>query len=130
MRPSKPKESFVIVVLVTGLRVLLAPPGPARAQRAQPDENQWTMPGKNYALTRYSGLDQINTDNVKTLRVAWTFSLGTTRGQEAAPLVVGDTMYVVSSYPNFLYALDLNKHGEQKWKHDPEPASGAQGVAC
>ena len=54
------------------------------------------MPGKNYALTRFSALDQINTENAKDLRVAWTFSTGVNRGQEAAPLVVGDTMYVAT----------------------------------
>ena len=88
------------------------------------------MPGKNYALTRYSGLDQINTENVKNLQVSWTFSTGVNRGQEAAPLVVGDTMYVVTPFPNILYALDLNKKGEMKWKYEPKPDSAAQGVAC
>ena len=33
------------------------------------------------------------------LQVAFTFSTGVNRGQEAAPLVVGDTMYVVTPYP-------------------------------
>ena len=88
------------------------------------------MPAKNYPSTRYSGLDQINTGNVKELKVAWTFSTGVNRGQEAAPLVVGDTMYVVTPYPNILYALDLTKNGAAKWKYEPKPASAAQGVAC
>jgi PQQ-dependent dehydrogenase (methanol/ethanol family) len=94
------------------------------------EDGQWTMPGKNYALTRYSGLDQINTENVKNLQVSWTFSTAVNRGQEAAPLVVGDTMYVVTPYPNLLYALDLNKKGEMKWKYEPKPDAAAQGVAC
>ncbi|HEX7957475.1 MAG TPA: hypothetical protein VF508_11065, partial [Pyrinomonadaceae bacterium] len=81
---------------------------PTGAQSAQePEDGQWLMPAKNYASTRFSGLDQINADNVKSLKVAWTFSTGVNRGQEAAPLVVGDTMYVVTPYPNILYALDL-----------------------
>jgi glucose dehydrogenase len=88
------------------------------------------MPSKNYQATRYSGLDQINTANAKDLKVAWTFSTGVNRGQEAAPLVVGDTMYVITPFPNILYALDLKKGGEVKWKYEPEPASAAQGVAC
>src|SRR4051794_32563773 len=36
-----------------------------RARAQQPagaaEDGQWTMPGKNFALTRYSGLDQVNT---------------------------------------------------------------------
>src|SRR3954467_10840906 len=94
------------------------------------EDGQWTMPAKNFENTRYSGLDQIKVENAKDLRVAWTFSTGVNKGQEAAPLVVGDTMYVVTPYPNILYALDLTKKGEVKWKFEPEPASAAQGVAC
>ncbi len=88
------------------------------------------MPAKNYASTRYSALDQIKTDNAARLQVAWTFSTGVVRGHEAAPLVVGDTMYVVAPYPNYLYALDLAREGALKWRHDPDPARSAQGVAC
>ena len=76
---------------------------PTGAQSAnEPEDGQWLMPAKNYASTRFSGLDQINSDNVKNLKVAWTFSTGVDRGQEAAPLVVGSTMYVVTPYPNIL----------------------------
>jgi lanthanide-dependent methanol dehydrogenase len=112
-----------------------ATPQQTRPQRAssqpQAEDGQWTMPAKNYASTRYSGLDQINTENVKSLKVAWTFSTGVNRGHEAAPLVVNNTMYVVTPYPNILYALDLTQAGgPMKWKYEPKPASAAQGVAC
>src|SRR5436305_15030338 len=76
------------------------------AQPAPPAEDgQWMMPAKNFENTRDSGLDQIEIDNAKNLHVAWTFSTDVNKGQEAAPLVVGDTMYVVTPYPNILYAL-------------------------
>ena len=39
-------------------------------------DGQWPMPGRDTGLTRYSGLDQINAQNVKDLQVAFTFSLG------------------------------------------------------
>ena len=95
------------------------------------EDGQWLMPAKNYASTRFSGLDQINTENVKNLKVAWTFSTGVNRGQEAAPIVAGNTMYVVTPYPNILYALDLTKPGTPlKWKYEPRPVASAQGVAC
>src|SRR4051812_14157300 len=79
---------------------------PAAAQQIAPalavasaEDGQWLVPGKNYASTRYSGLDEINTANVKNLQVAFTFSTGVNRGQESAPLVVADTMYLVTPYP-------------------------------
>jgi PQQ-dependent dehydrogenase (methanol/ethanol family) len=88
------------------------------------------MPAKNFASTRYSGLEEINTTNVSKLKVAWTFSTGVDRGQEAAPIVVSNLMFVVTPYPNFVYALDLTKPGSVKWKYEPKPEEAAQGVAC
>lgn len=70
-----------------------APPAPN-------SDGQWLMPAKNHAGTRFSELNQITADNVKQLQVAWTFSTGLTAGHEAAPLVVNNTMYLVTPYPN------------------------------
>ncbi len=104
--------------------------GSAQIQN-QPDDGQWVMAPKNYASTRYSTLDQINTGNVNSLKLAWTFSTGLTRGHEAAPLIVNNTMYIVTPYPNYLYALDLTKPGApMKWVYQPDPEPSSQGVAC
>ncbi|MBV8730414.1 MAG: PQQ-binding-like beta-propeller repeat protein, partial [Acidobacteriia bacterium] len=89
------------------------------------------MPAKNPASTRYSTLDQINRANAKNLKLAWTFSTGTTHGIEAAPLIANNTMYIVTPFPNTLYALDLTQPGAPvKWQYEPKPATAAQGVAC
>ena len=101
------------------------------AAESAADGGQWPMPAKNYAATRFSEQTQINAGNVDQLQVAWTFSTGVLHGHEAAPLVVDDTMYVVTPYPNILYALDLTKAGGPiKWVYKPQPALAAQGVAC
>jgi PQQ-dependent dehydrogenase (methanol/ethanol family) len=92
---------------------------------------EWTSQARDFANTRFSPLDQITADNVGRLKVAWTFSDGTQYGHEGAPLVVGDTMYVVSPYPNTAYALDLTKPGPAiKWQYDPNPSPLAIGKAC
>jgi PQQ-dependent dehydrogenase (methanol/ethanol family) len=52
------------------------------------------------------------------------------RGHESAPLIVGSTMYVVTPYPNYLYALDLNDAGQMKWRYEAKPAAAAKGEAC
>ncbi|MGA9794468.1 MAG: PQQ-dependent dehydrogenase, methanol/ethanol family [Rhizomicrobium sp.] len=93
------------------------------------DDKQWVMPSKNYAQTRFSGLKQIDADNADQLRVAWTFSVGSDHGQEAAPIVIGDTMYVVGAYPNELFALDATT-GDLKWKYSPRVDPSSQGEAC
>src|SRR3569833_2836870 len=59
------------------LLLLFLAPAAAIAQPA-PDDGEWTMPARNYQGTRNSGLNQINTTNAKTLKVAWTFSTGLT----------------------------------------------------
>jgi PQQ-dependent dehydrogenase (methanol/ethanol family) len=89
------------------------------------------MAGKDYANTRYSELAEITAANARSLKLAFTFSTGVVRGHEAAPVVVGGTMYVVTPYPNVLYALDLTKPGAPtKWKFEPKPLAASQGVAC
>ena len=110
-------------------RVLTAPTGASAA--VETEDGQWPMPAKNYASTRFSGLEDINTGNVANLKLAWSFSTGVLRGHEAAPIIANNTMYVVTPYPNIVYALDLTQPGAPvKWKHEPNPASSAQGVAC
>ncbi len=88
------------------------------------------MAAKDFSNRRFSELSQITADNVASLRVAWTFGTGVNRGHEAAPVVVGSTMYVVTPYPNYLYALDLADSGQMKWRYEAKTASAAQGVAC
>ena len=74
---------------------------------------------------------EINSANVKALKLAWTFSTGLTHGHEAAPLVVNNTMYVVTPWPNTLFALDLTKPGAPvKWRYEPHPSAASQGEAC
>ncbi|MGN6468763.1 MAG: methanol/ethanol family PQQ-dependent dehydrogenase [Rhizobiaceae bacterium] len=122
--------AFLGPLVASTFTVLAQPvhPPPSAAPR---EDAQWVMPAKNFASTRYSGLDEINTKNVARLQVAFTFSTGIDRGQEASPLVVGATMYVLTPYPNILYALDLTKPGAPvKWKYEPKPEAAAQGVAC
>ena len=104
----------------------------AHANSAPADPpGEWHRQARDYANTRYSPLDQITTENVARLRVAWTFSDGTQNGHEAAPLVIGDTMYLVTPFPNLAYALDLTKAGAPiKWSYDPRPAPLAVGKAC
>nr|WP_206455631.1 PQQ-dependent dehydrogenase, methanol/ethanol family [Aurantimonas marina] len=98
-------------------------------QTLSQDPAQWVMPAKNYASTRYSELDQIDTENVDQLQLAWSFSNGVNRGQESIPLVVDGTLYIVGPFPNNLFALDATT-GDLKWTYSPPTQKAAQGVAC
>src|SRR3954468_15591195 len=110
---------------------LACSPLPALAQSKPSAGAEWPLAGKDYANTRFSELGEITPANVKNLKLAFTFSTGVVRGHEAAPVVVGNTMYIVTPYPNVLYALDLTKPGAPaKWKFEPKPLAAAQGQAC
>jgi lanthanide-dependent methanol dehydrogenase len=103
---------------------------PARSA-ARAEDGQWTMPLGDYAATRYSALGEINAGNAARLRPVFTFDTGIARGHEAAPLVVGATMYIVTPFPNIVYALDLTRpRNPVKWVFRPRPLQRAQGVAC
>lgn len=96
---------------------------------AKDDPKQWVMPNANYSGWNYSPLNQINLDNVKNLSVAWTLPLGILDSHEASPLVIGDTMYIVTPKPNYLYAIDLARDGVIKWEFRPEMTQAQKDLA-
>jgi len=101
------------------------------AAGAAAEDGQWTMPARDYAATRFSPLTQINAVNAPGLHPVWSFSTGVLAGHEGQPLVVGDTMYVVTPWPNVLYAFDLSKEGYPlRWKYRPDVSANAIGVSC
>jgi PQQ-dependent dehydrogenase (methanol/ethanol family) len=114
------------LVLLTVLQGTPTPtPTPGR------DDGQWRMPGRDYAATRYSGLTSITPSTAPRLRPLWSFSTGVLGGHEGQPLVVNNTMYVVTPFPNVLYAFDLTQEGYPlKFKYRPDVNPTAVGIAC
>jgi PQQ-dependent dehydrogenase (methanol/ethanol family) len=88
-------------------------------RRLTADPANVAMPSITYNGWNYSTLNQINATNVKNLGVQWTFQIGILDQHEASPLVIGDTMYIASPKPNYVYALDLTKQGVIKWEFRP-----------
>jgi lanthanide-dependent methanol dehydrogenase len=124
--------SLTMGTVISAAALLAA--GPLYAQndlgKMSQNSNDWVMPAKDYANTRYSTLKQINTGNVGKLQVAWTFSTGVLRGHEGAPLVIGNVMYVHTPFPNIVYALDLNHDGKILWKYEPKQDPSVIPVMC
>src|SRR6266446_4094174 len=87
------------------------------------------MQAGNMQNQRYSALKQINKDNVKNLRVAWTFSTGVLRGHEGGPLVIGDMLYIHSPFPNKVFAISLADQ-QIKWKYEPRQDPTVIPVMC
>ncbi|MFP4093629.1 MAG: PQQ-binding-like beta-propeller repeat protein [Cyclobacteriaceae bacterium] len=76
----------------------------------------------------YSSLTQINRENVKDLKVAWTFSTGDKGGNiECNPIIVGRRMYLLSPKLK-LFAVDAAT-GEKLWMFDPFAGTIGRGVS-
>ncbi len=98
--------------------------------RAMKNPNNWAYPRGQYNNQGYSELSQINTRNVKNLKLAWTFSTGVNRGHEGAPLVIDGVMYLHTAFPNNVYALDLNNDQKILWSYFPKQDPSTQAVLC
>ena len=127
MPPFRPTLRWVIPAAL----LLLSAAWAGEREPGAREDGQWTMPGKDYASTRYSGLTSITATNAGRLSPVWTFSTGVLGGHEGQPLVVNQTMYVVTPFPNVLYAFDLTAEGYPlKWKYRPDVSGAAVGTAC
>ena len=108
-----------------GVSLLVGPGAMAQSRSSKPvwpataGPGEWPLPGRDYAGTRSSPLDQITTANVAGLKPLWSFSTGLLRAHEGNPLVIGSVMYVHSPFPNAVFALDLSRPaGPQLWRYD------------
>ena len=121
------------LIVMIGVALAIVAPGTSTGNeelmKLMEDPNNWATQNGNYAATRYSKLDQINSKNVADLRVAWTFSTGVLRGHEGGPLVIGDTLYVHTPFPNKVFAIDLNDQ-TIIWRYEPKQDSDVISVMC
>jgi alcohol dehydrogenase (cytochrome c) len=85
------------------------------------DSKNFLATNGDYNQRRFYPGKQINTKNVKDLRVAWIFQTDIRESMETSPIVVNGVMYVTTSFDH-LYALNAQT-GEQLWhyKHDMGP---------
>jgi alcohol dehydrogenase (cytochrome c) len=123
-RPAPPAVNFGSLSSATGT----APPVARdvtyeRLLDARSEPQNWLTYYGAYDGQRYSPLDEIDTENVQRLKVAWVFSFapqGLHAGQstyafENAPVVVDGVMYV-SGWDGWVWALDA-KNGQLLWQY-------------
>jgi PQQ-dependent dehydrogenase (methanol/ethanol family) len=87
------------------------------------DTNNFLHTNGNYEQTRFYPGKQINASNVGKLRPAWIFQTEVKESMETTPIVVGEVMYVTTSF-NHVYAINA-KTGEPYWhyKHKMGPVT-------
>jgi alcohol dehydrogenase (cytochrome c) len=98
--------------------------------KAESDPNGWAVSGHDYGNTRYSSLKQINADNAGKLQLAYSLSLGSLRSNESSPIVIGNMLYVSTSWgPKYVYAIDAAT-GVLKWTYEPDIPDDVLQYAC
>jgi PQQ-dependent dehydrogenase (methanol/ethanol family) len=98
--------------------------------KAVANSAEWAIAGHDYGNTRFSPLKQINSKNASKLSLAYSFSLGSLRSNESSPIVIGNTLYVSTSWgPKYVYALDAAT-GARKWTYEPEIPDDVLQYAC
>src|SRR5215471_19563952 len=103
--------AVIVAVSMPRAATVLAQSRPAditgdRIARAKAEPQNWATYFGTYDAWRYSSLDQINANNVKTLTPVWAIQTGKIEGGlNATPLVVDGVMYLIGSY-NRVFALD------------------------
>ena len=125
-------ESFSVLVsaaVLTSAACSNAASAPTDLEKAMGSSSNWASQAGDYANHRYSDLNQINAGNVAKLQVAWSMSTGVLRGHEGSPLVIGDTMYVHTPFPNNVFAVNL-KDQSFKWKYEPKQDTDVIPVMC
>ncbi len=94
---------------------------------------QWAVHGGDAGESKYSALTQINTNNVKNLKLAWTWKTGevpleqfkTRPGSfETSPLMIDGVLYLSTPYSNVV-ALDAQT-GKELWTYDTKAYEGGQ----
>ena len=90
----------------------------ARLRQAHTDHDNWLTYGHGYANQRYSGLEQITTDNAYRLVPKWIYQTGVLGTFPTNPLVADGTMYLTTPY-NHAVALDAAT-GVERWRYTHE----------
>jgi alcohol dehydrogenase (cytochrome c) len=98
-----------------------------RLMNADKDVNNWLMYHQSFKGYHYSGLDQINANNVKNLRVAWIHTPPASNRQiQSMPIAVDGVLYYTSSSAD-VFAVD-GASGAVVWHYkatlDMERAEG------
>jgi glucose dehydrogenase len=124
MTPGGAEKGMKYAALFVAILTLAIQNENSRAQTSGPasDQHDWPVYGGNPADTHYSPLNQINRENVKDLRVAWSYDTGEKGGLESSPLIVNDVLFGITPLQK-IFALDAAT-GKELWKFDSGAAGG------
>jgi quinoprotein glucose dehydrogenase len=125
---------FTFNIIISAIAVAIVCNAACNTKNRDATFVDWDFSGGNAGQTKYSALDEINTSNVKNLKVAWTYRSGNMDGNvQCNPLIVKGVMYVTTP-AHVLVAVNAT-NGTELWRFDPARAGEKfgginRGVAC
>jgi alcohol dehydrogenase (cytochrome c) len=115
--------SMLAGVLIAASPALAAEVTPERLVNADREPQNWLMNHRTYDAQRYSPLDKINKNNVKSLKLAYAVAIGGTSANEnleSTPLAEDGYLYVDDQW-GVVYKIDgrSGSTGRIVWRMDP-----------
>ncbi len=89
------------------------------AMLKNPDPGDWLMARRNYQAWSYSPLTEVNTKNVKDLKLAWSWAMNEGGSNQPMPLIHNGIMYLTHTL-NMVQALDAAT-GDLIWENQVGP---------
>lgn len=111
-------------ILFSGIVVMLL----SACHQDKPAFRGWEVYGGDNSKLHYSSLTQIDTGNVKKLKVAWIYhtnDAGTSSQIQVNPIIINNILYGVSPKLK-LFAVDAGS-GKEKWTFDPLASNPNEG---
>ena len=122
--PAAPTTSARVGLTVTGEVKNYVPV--TDAMLLKPDPADWLIVRGNYQGWNHSALSQITRDNVKDLRLVWSWNMNdSTQANEPTPLVHNGIIYLMNT-DSILQALDA-RTGDLIWENHLRPPKNVPG---
>lgn len=80
------------------------------------DSVDWAKYGNNYENHRFSELNQITTENVEQLELAWSYQTGIKKTFQTSPIVVDGVMFITTPL-NDVISMDAMT-GNEIWRYE------------
>ena len=102
-------------LFTTLLLISFATPGYASEDANSNSSHDWAYYGRDYTNQRFSPLAEINTGNVKNLKLAWRYKTGKSATFQTSPIIVDGVMYITTPF-NDVIALNADT-GQEIWRY-------------
>src|SRR5215831_7892442 len=97
--------AIISLAMLTSITIFAQVPY-RRIAAADTDPSSWLTYSGNYQAQRYSGLNQINRQNVTQLKTAWVYQMRNSGIVETTPIVADGVMYITEP-PSTVTALEV-----------------------